>query len=240
MKTQRNTATIFVVYNLLNGARVRGIDNAAHLGGLAAGFVMGWLLCRPLNVKRNEQDWTGQWLRAAAVILGSTMVVAYYLSSGQWHPPVIRDPSGRPISFAELAPIPRTFGGVTLGMTSMELVRAKGRPVKRQRNDRMYNSIDSAHDGLLDVYLDAPTSQSSARVRVIIFEGKRDAEPTGVPDLLTFSRRDLEFRYGTPASEQDPAPGFQYLYFRNGLCAFLQSDKVGSYGIYDQPNNTTK
>lgn len=46
---QRSSIVIFIVYNAINGATHKGIDNAAHMGGLLAGFVIGWLLCRPLD-----------------------------------------------------------------------------------------------------------------------------------------------------------------------------------------------
>jgi rhomboid protease GluP len=46
---QRNSALIFIAYNLFNGFAHAGIDNAAHIGGLLAGFAMGWLLARPLD-----------------------------------------------------------------------------------------------------------------------------------------------------------------------------------------------
>ena len=147
---------------------------------------------------------------------------------------------GRPISLAELAPMPRTFGGVTLGMTSTEVLRAKGKPLKQQQNDWLYDSIDSAHDGALDVYLDDPSPLGSSRVWAILFSGKREAEPQGVTNLLTFSRQDLEIRYGPPVWEPDSARGLQYLYFRNGLIVLLQSDKVRAYGIYEQPTSTRK
>jgi rhomboid protease GluP len=40
----------FIGYNLFIGATVPGIDNAAHVGGLAAGFVAGYALARPLEL----------------------------------------------------------------------------------------------------------------------------------------------------------------------------------------------
>jgi len=145
---------------------------------------------------------------------------------------------GSAISLAELAPIPRTFGGVTLGMTATELLRSKGAPLKREGNDWLYDSIDPAHYGLLDVYLDEPRSPRPARVWGILFSGQREAEPQGVANLLKFSREDLEIRYGIPVSEQHAAPDFQYLYFRNGLMVSLRSDKVRAYGIYETPPST--
>ena len=45
------SAAIFIIYNLLNGLAHAGIDNAAHIGGLAGGFVMGWMLARPVDVE---------------------------------------------------------------------------------------------------------------------------------------------------------------------------------------------
>ena len=44
-----NSTLFFAGYNLLYGAANSGIDNAAHLGGFAGGFVLGWLLALPLD-----------------------------------------------------------------------------------------------------------------------------------------------------------------------------------------------
>ncbi len=232
LKAQRNTAGIFIVVSLLNAAHVRGIDNAAHLGGVAAGFVMGWLLCRPLDAKRDEQDWTAQWVRTLTVVVASVLLVGYHLSSGRWHPRVVHDASGRPVLFAELAPPPHAFGGVILGMTSEELLRAKGRPVKKEPNRWLYNSIDSAHDGVLDVLLTDGADGHPAAVWGVLFWGEPEAEPPGIANLLTFTRQDLLMRYGTPSSESDGGQDAKYLYFRNGLMVWLDADKVRAYGVY--------
>jgi rhomboid protease GluP len=43
------TALAFLGYSLAVGFTQPGIDNAAHLGGLAGGFALGWLLVRPIG-----------------------------------------------------------------------------------------------------------------------------------------------------------------------------------------------
>jgi len=48
---QRNSALVFIAYNLFNGFSHAGIDNAAHIGGLIGGFSMGWCLARPLELE---------------------------------------------------------------------------------------------------------------------------------------------------------------------------------------------
>jgi len=229
---QRNTAGIFIVVSILNAARFPGIDNAAHLGGLAAGFVLGLLLCRPLDRKWDEEDSTRQWVGALALVVGSALAVGYYLRSGQLHPRVLHDPSGRPILPTELVPPPRTFGGVTLGMTSDELLAAKGKPIREQPDDWMYNSVDEAHDGLLEVRFTNGSAGEPARVWGVMFWGRREAEPPGLADLLPLSRQGLEARYGRPRSEQAVGPDDTYLYFWNGLMVFLESGRVKAYGVY--------
>ena len=47
----RVSTSTFVVYSLFYGFVQSGVDNAAHLGGLAGGFVMGLSLARPLNAQ---------------------------------------------------------------------------------------------------------------------------------------------------------------------------------------------
>jgi hypothetical protein len=173
-------------------------------------------------------------LRAITLIVASALFVGYCFTSGQWHPRVIHDASGRPILFAELSPPPHTFGGVTSGVTSEELLRAKGHPVKEQSNDWIYNSIDPAHDGVLDVYLTDGSAGHPAAVWAVLFWGKREAEPPGTADLLAFARQDLVMRYGTPRSESDGGEDTKYLYFHDGLVVWLDADnKVEAYGVYN-------
>lgn len=77
----RNSAIVFIAYNLFNGFAHAGIDNAAHLGGLAGGFAMGWLLARPVNVEARQDPLPRL---AIGTLLGAAIVVA--LSWPQFHP----------------------------------------------------------------------------------------------------------------------------------------------------------
>ena len=46
LRPLRNSTLIFAGYALLSGLQHEGIDNAAHLGGLAAGFLFGLVMAR--------------------------------------------------------------------------------------------------------------------------------------------------------------------------------------------------
>jgi rhomboid protease GluP len=50
IRAQRTSIVGFIAFSVIFGITVPGIDNAAHLGGLASGFCMGWLLARPLGM----------------------------------------------------------------------------------------------------------------------------------------------------------------------------------------------
>ncbi len=52
----RKSGAFFVLYNVAYGFLNTGIDNAAHLGGLATGFLVGWLFIRPLSQDADELD----------------------------------------------------------------------------------------------------------------------------------------------------------------------------------------
>ena len=71
----RVSTSTFVVYSLFYGFVQSGIDNAAHLGGLAGGFVMGLVLARPLDGLQRAR---GRWRRAALalVLAGVTLPTA--------------------------------------------------------------------------------------------------------------------------------------------------------------------
>lgn len=66
---------VFIVYNLLYGAKSQGIDNAAHIGGLVTGFIIGYiyfLSYRSLKFRPAP---------ASALVAAITMVIAaVYLS----------------------------------------------------------------------------------------------------------------------------------------------------------------
>jgi hypothetical protein len=187
---------------------------------------------RPLEPKRDDQDWTGQWLRALTVVVGSALVVGYYLKSGQLHPRVVYDPSGRRILVTELVPPPDSFGGVRLGMTSDEVESVKGKALREEAGQRFYNSIDDAHNGLLEVDLRNTGQGAPPVVWAVLYWGARDAEPLGVPNLLGFTRADLVARYGNPSKEEQPGGRWGFLFFENGLLALLEENYVKAYGVY--------
>ena len=69
----RDTALLFLGLSLYAGYRYKGIDNAAHLGGLAAGFLLGLVAGRPVtgesSYSRADMRRSVQLVPAAAVIL---------------------------------------------------------------------------------------------------------------------------------------------------------------------------
>jgi len=76
VRAQRNSTLAFIAYSVTFGFIVPGMDNAAHLGGLATGFVTGWLLARPLGVKVSRSQ-------AQASVLWTIAVAAARLAAGR-------------------------------------------------------------------------------------------------------------------------------------------------------------
>jgi membrane associated rhomboid family serine protease len=95
-KAQLRIAMVFVAYSLLNGARYRGIDNAAHIGGLIGGFLLGYLLSRPLAPDRDTGPWRRQWLAALSLCAGVATLFAYLLSTGAVGPGFAHLPMHQP------------------------------------------------------------------------------------------------------------------------------------------------
>jgi rhomboid protease GluP len=73
-KQMLTSLAIFIVYSLVYGLSRQGIDNAAHIGGLAAGFVVGWLL-----VEKIGEDATPARRNKAAAIASLACAVAVVL-----------------------------------------------------------------------------------------------------------------------------------------------------------------
>jgi membrane associated rhomboid family serine protease len=68
---------LFVGLNLISGAMQPMVDNAAHVGGMLSGFVLGWLLARPLQAE--ERSRWGLWQGGAA-----TLLVLIVVLGGAW------------------------------------------------------------------------------------------------------------------------------------------------------------
>jgi len=73
LRPMRDRALLFLGLSLYAGFRYKGIDNAAHLGGLAAGFLIGLIAGRPItgesSYSRSDMKRTLLMVPAAAVLL---------------------------------------------------------------------------------------------------------------------------------------------------------------------------
>jgi Domain of Unknown Function with PDB structure (DUF3857)/Transglutaminase-like superfamily len=139
-----------------------------------------------------------------------------------------------PAPTAAIVPAIRSLGGVTLGLTPSALTQAKGAPAKKESStDWIYNSVDAAHYGLLDVIFDNDAADDVRQVRMVIFSGKRGAEPAGMTSLMGRTRQSLVGQYDEPVSEADAGPRGRYLYFGNGVVALVVSGATVGYGIWD-------
>ena len=81
----RNTALLFLGLSLYAGFKYKGIDNAAHLGGLVAGFLIGLIAGRPItgesSYSRSDMNRTLQLVPAAAVVLAAGFWFAQRVSA---------------------------------------------------------------------------------------------------------------------------------------------------------------
>jgi len=68
------STALFVLFNLISGAVQPAIDNAAHVGGLLSGFVLGFILARPLDPEIRKLFPTRQTFSAVAFI--AALVIA--------------------------------------------------------------------------------------------------------------------------------------------------------------------
>ncbi len=74
----RMSTSSFVVYALFFGFVQNGIDNAAHLGGLAGGFIMGLILARPLSPPQRNQGSVRRFVLAVLMTSVTLPTLALY------------------------------------------------------------------------------------------------------------------------------------------------------------------
>lgn len=231
---QRNSAIVFIAYNLLNGARAQGIDNAAHLGGLIGGFVMGYLLSRPLTPDRDRRPWTRQWVATLGLGASATLLIVYLSSNGLLAPRQALDSDGNPIPLAGLAPAARSLGGFQLGMTPDEVQKLKGAPLTRENLVWLYNAIDNKHDAVISVHFLKSPEGVPGKIFLIDFTGHDiDSAPRDVPYLNSLTTEDVIKKYGGPLKKQILNNGWGELLFRNGIYIRTHNEKVFCYGVFD-------
>lgn len=91
---QRWSGIAFIAFNLLNGVSHAGIDNAAHIGGLAAGLVLGLVLARPLEpqarARINAATFYARGGAIAMAIVGILFVLVRFSPAGNGPDQVLR------------------------------------------------------------------------------------------------------------------------------------------------------
>jgi hypothetical protein len=75
------STSAFVLFNLISGAIQPGIDNAAHVGGLLSGFVLGFVLARPLD-RESRKHFPAKQSLAAATFIAGVIVAAIWQAKG--------------------------------------------------------------------------------------------------------------------------------------------------------------
>ena len=81
-------ALLFVGYNLIAGAYQPVIDNAAHIGGLIAGFSLGAVMASPLDSRTSISFWRG----LAAIVLAAVCAIPalWYLGVFEHRPSTLQ------------------------------------------------------------------------------------------------------------------------------------------------------
>jgi rhomboid protease GluP len=80
MTEHRNSTLLFAGYSLFYGAVHPNIDNAAHLGGLGGGFLMGWLLARPIDLEARRRA-SGARLALSAGVGAAVLAMLFYFAA---------------------------------------------------------------------------------------------------------------------------------------------------------------
>lgn len=76
--SQLKTIGIFVAYNLIYGMK-GGIDNAAHIGGLISGFIVGYLYA--FQIKKEKEEQQTSWVLPAVLIITVGITIGFLNSN---------------------------------------------------------------------------------------------------------------------------------------------------------------
>jgi rhomboid protease GluP len=254
IKAHRTSIAVFIAYALLNGARVKGIDNAAHLGGLAAGLALGLVLGRPIDV---ERDIVRERRLAVALVLAVYVGIAIALVLAPPHPlpqepsntsaSTVRQPTN-PTAAAAIDDVPRNrapanrlklakakfiteFAGVRLGETRAEVERSKGRALKVEGHTWLYNSRGPGDNGLVEVSFGRAATDAVDVVVSVSYQGDIASAPPGLTYVITATEASLVEEFHEPVWRVSPRPGEDYAMFEDGETVHFWHGRASSYGI---------
>jgi rhomboid protease GluP len=76
LRAHWKSTLVFIVFNLVAGAFQANIDNAGHVGGMLSGFVLGWLLARPLDLESRSRF--PAWQAVASLMFVAAVTLAAF------------------------------------------------------------------------------------------------------------------------------------------------------------------
>jgi membrane associated rhomboid family serine protease len=126
----------------------------------------------------------------------------------------------------------RALGGLQLGETAQQVLTAKGAPIFRQQKSWTFNTVDSAHNGVVTATFSAAPDDPEAKVVAVEFIGDEKSAPPELPYLNGLSEDDLRDEFGYLVAMGSPTTDTTTLQYKNGVYAQTRNGKVFRYGIY--------
>jgi len=138
-----------------------------------------------------------------------------------------------PTATAELRPKTDVLWGIRLGVTRIEVERAKGLPVKVDGQVAYYNAAGPGDEALVEIVYGPASEASTQPVRAILYFGDRENAPPELPFIGGMTREQLNARFGPPVWGSSRTGGEDYWQLTGGITVNLRKGKVEEYGIRD-------
>ena len=130
-----------------------------------------------------------------------------------------------------------SLNGVRLGMTRGDLLAAKGRPVQKEENYWVYNTIDSKHNGVVTAVFSLSGEGSEGTVVAVAYSGDQASAPPELPYLNDTSVIDVLQNYGPQITGHLSLHADVTYTFRNGIYVNSRDEMVYRYGIFKTPSS---
>jgi rhomboid protease GluP len=221
---QFRSLILFVVYNLLFGAVAGHIDNAAHIGGLVSGAILGALIARAAPHRE-------LWPRRV-VILGAALGVVVASTAALQHSHAYQVHTSRGIDFladkkpAQAIPELQTAVHLRPGDVSAHLALAEAYwdqqqwpqvEAELQRVIELHPQNDSAYYNLSRAYLNEgrPEQARATALKLLQLDPQSGAAHRGLADVY-FSQKDYAAALKEYQAAAEVSPGDEGLFYGMG------------------------